>query len=253
MFDQKDYYGNQYKWFVGKVKDVNDPLNSNRVRVHIFGIHPDEELVTGSTGTTESTNEESINQGFNVTPPGSLSAVPPAVGAELTPVDRNTLVNPSQETAKISQYFTLADLAFAGSTSGPLNRANKNLLSQDIIYNLTNLAVNCLDPIKSQFGSIQITSGWRAKVPGSVGSSSNHPNGYAADIQAGASSYDLAQWIATNLKGRFTMLLLESRGASRWCHVQLGSIGSNQGSLANPLIATYVNDKQYANKLVLVG
>ena len=30
MFDQKDYYGNQYKWFIGKVKDVNDPLNSNR-------------------------------------------------------------------------------------------------------------------------------------------------------------------------------------------------------------------------------
>ena len=49
------------------------------------------------------------------------------------------------------------------------------------------------------------------------------------------------------------MLLLESRGNSKWCHVQLGSIGSNQGSLANPLIATYVNDKQYANKLVLVG
>ena len=129
MFDQKDYYGNQYKWFIGKVKDVNDPLNSNRVRVHIFGIHPDEELVDGSTGTVESTAAESTNQGFVVTPPGSLSAVPPAIGAELTPVDRNTLINPSQETAKISQYFTLSDLAFAGSTSGKLNRKHKNLLS----------------------------------------------------------------------------------------------------------------------------
>ena len=253
MFDQKDYYGNQYKWFIGKVKDVNDPLNSNRVRVHIFGIHPDEELVDGSTGTIESTAAESTNQGFVVTPPGSLSAVPPAVGAELTPVDRNTLINPSQETAKISQYFTLSDLAFAGSTSGKLNRKHKNLLSQDIVFNLTNLAVNCLDPIRAQFGNMQITSGWRAKVPGSVGSSSNHPNGYAADIQGGSSAFELAQWIATNLKGRFTMLLLESRGNSTWCHVQLGSLGSNQGSLAKPLIATYVNDKQYANKLVLVG
>lgn len=253
MFEPKDYYGNQYKWFIGKVKDINDPLNSNRVRVNIFGIHPDEELISGMTGTIESTTEENANQGFNVTPPGSLSAVPPAVGAELTPVDRNTLVNPSQMTAKISQHFTLADLALAGRDSGPLNRANINLLSQDIVYNLTNLAVNCLDPIKSSFGTLQITSGWRAKVPGSVGSSTNHPNGYAADIQVGGSSYDLAQWIATNLKGRFTMLLLESRGSSRWCHVQLGSIGSNQGSLAKPLIATYVNDKQYANKLVLVG
>jgi hypothetical protein len=253
MFEPKDYYGNQYKWFVGKVKDVNDPLNSNRVRVHIFGVHPDEDLISGMGSTIESTTQENTNQGFNVTPPGSLSAVPPAVGAELTPVDRNTLPNSSQETAKISQYFTLRDLAFVGSTSASLNRSNKNLLSQDIIYNLTNLAVNCLDPIKAQYGNMQITSGWRAKVPGSVGSSSNHPNGYAADIIAGGSSYDLAQWIATNLKGRFTMLLLESRGNSRWCHVQLGSIGSNQGSLAKPLIATYVNDKQYANKLVLVG
>jgi hypothetical protein len=72
MFDQKDYYGNQYKWFIGKVKDVNDPLNSNRVRVHIFGIHPDEDLVTGSTGTVESSAAESTNQGFSVTPPVSL-------------------------------------------------------------------------------------------------------------------------------------------------------------------------------------
>jgi hypothetical protein len=253
MFDQKDYYGNQYKWFIGKVKDVNDPLNSNRVRVHIFGIHPDEDLVTGSTGTVESSAAESTNQGFSVTPPGSLSAVPPAIGAELTPVDRNTLINSSQETAKISQYFTLRDLAFVGSTSGPLNRANKNLLSQDIVFNLTNLAVNCLDPIRAQFGNMQITSGWRAKVPGSVGSSSNHPNGYAADIQGGSSAFELAQWIVSNLKGRITMLLLESRGSSTRCHVQLGSIGSNQGSLAKPLIATYVNDRQYANKLVLVS
>jgi len=239
MFDPRDYYGNKYKWFIGKVKDVNDPLNSNRVRVNIFGIHPDEELIASDTGTVDGGQTASLS----TIPPATLGAIPPAVGAELAPVDRNNLANPSQLTAKISNHFTLAQLALAGSTSGPINKANLHLLSQDVIYNLTNLAVNCLDPIKEAFGNVNITSGWRAPVTKS-GSFENHPKGYAADIQIGGEPYQLANWIASNLKGRFNLLILEHSGSSKWVHVQLGSSGlRNQGSTAQPLIQTYVNGR----------
>tara|TARA_B100002019_G_scaffold277741_1_gene277874 strand:+ start:12859 stop:13761 length:903 start_codon:yes stop_codon:yes gene_type:complete len=35
----KDYYGDETRWFVGVVKDINDPVELGRVKVRIFGIH----------------------------------------------------------------------------------------------------------------------------------------------------------------------------------------------------------------------
>ena len=34
-----DYYGDQTRWFIGVVVDINDPYQLGRVRVRIFGIH----------------------------------------------------------------------------------------------------------------------------------------------------------------------------------------------------------------------
>lgn len=240
MFNPEDYYGNKYKWFVGKVKDVNDPLNSNRVRVSIFGIHPDEELISGLTNSASDINN---TPAIVSVPPASLAGVPPAQGIGLIPIDRDALPNPSQMTAKISQNFTLGQLTVncTGGDSSASCRANLHLLSQDIIYNLSNLATNCLDPIKEKFGNVTITSGWRI----GIGSAENHPKGYAADIQVGgSSSFDAAQWIAQNLRGRFSLLLLEYSGSSKWVHIQLGSSGvRNQGTTEKPLIQTYINGR----------
>ncbi|MAE54657.1 MAG: phage tail protein, partial [Porticoccaceae bacterium] len=33
------FYGDQTRWFVGTVVDVNDPLKLDRVRVRIHGVH----------------------------------------------------------------------------------------------------------------------------------------------------------------------------------------------------------------------
>lgn len=240
MFDPKDYYGNQYKWFVGKVKDTNDPLNSNRVRVSIFGIHPDEALISGLDNGVQS---QATSPTFTNTPPASLTSLPQAKGAGLIAIDKEALPNASQMTAKISQSFTLGQLTVnaCGGQSGSSCRANLHLLSQDIIYNLSNLATNCLDPIKAQFGNLSVTSGWRV----GIGSAENHPKGYAADIQVGGpSNFDVATWIAQNLRGRFSLLILEYQGSSKWVHVQLGSSGArNQGTTENPLIQTSLNGK----------
>jgi hypothetical protein len=36
-----DFYGDNNRWFLGKVISVQDPLQQGRVRVRIFGIHPE--------------------------------------------------------------------------------------------------------------------------------------------------------------------------------------------------------------------
>tara|TARA_Y100000385_G_scaffold290579_1_gene364344 strand:+ start:7939 stop:8823 length:885 start_codon:yes stop_codon:yes gene_type:complete len=35
----KEYYGDETRWFVGVIKDINDPVELGRVKVRIFGIH----------------------------------------------------------------------------------------------------------------------------------------------------------------------------------------------------------------------
>lgn len=35
----KEYYGDETRWFIGIVKDINDPLEMGRVKVRILGIH----------------------------------------------------------------------------------------------------------------------------------------------------------------------------------------------------------------------
>ena len=38
---EKQFYGDETRWFVGTVVSINDPLQMGRVRVRIFGIHSD--------------------------------------------------------------------------------------------------------------------------------------------------------------------------------------------------------------------
>jgi len=38
----KDFYGDQTRWFVGTVVDINDPLELGRIKVRIYGIHGDD-------------------------------------------------------------------------------------------------------------------------------------------------------------------------------------------------------------------
>jgi hypothetical protein len=39
-----DYYGDETRWFVGIVKNIQDPLEMGRVQVRIFGVHPDKTI-----------------------------------------------------------------------------------------------------------------------------------------------------------------------------------------------------------------
>ena len=41
----KDFYGDQIRWFTGLIVDINDPIKLARVKVRIYGIHPDENVI----------------------------------------------------------------------------------------------------------------------------------------------------------------------------------------------------------------
>lgn len=40
-----DFYGDQTRWFMGEVVDINDPKQLARIKVRIYGIHDDTDLI----------------------------------------------------------------------------------------------------------------------------------------------------------------------------------------------------------------
>lgn len=229
-----DFYGDKYKWFIGKVVDDRDDQNSNRVKVNVMGIHPldVESTISYDFGTSNTALQT----------PSSTYDLPRARAASLIPINQDNLPGLTEFGAKISKHFTLGQLTVESLVSGNNCRQNISKLNKDIIYNLANLATNCLDPIVEEYGNFTINSGWRPPTNNDL----NHQYGYAVDIVPHRGSHtDLALFIKNKLYGRYNFLIHEysSTTTSTWCHVQLGSRGVlNQGSLDNPLIQTYVNN-----------
>ena len=94
----KDYYGDNFRWFIGVVVSNNDPLKLDRVRVRIHGIHsesttdiPDEDLpwaqvnipVTedGSSGLGTNSQLKNRAQVFGIFLDGKDSQMPLVLGS----------------------------------------------------------------------------------------------------------------------------------------------------------------------------
>ena len=119
----------------------------------------------------------------------------------------------------LSKNFTLYELCKSQTAE---RRGIPNDLDADAIFNLRTLAENILQPIRNEYGSFVISSGYRCpELSIAIGSSkdSQHCKGQAADFEvAGVSNYDLAVWIKDNLP--FDQLILEcyTGGNSGWIH-----------------------------------
>lgn len=261
-----DYFGNRFKWFVGVVKDTND--TNNRVRVRIFGIHPDddfdqEEIPNGnSTEILDNSSSQSLVPNNNQTATGlptSYNFQDTSVLSKV-PIDTTNFPTPNsgQLQAKLSPNFTLGQLSVRASSvaQSTIQGYNQGYLTPDVIKNLQTLCFNTLEPIKEQFPGLSVNSGWRWMSSAADRSSSggNHPKGYAADIRVNnMSCLELAYWIKNNLKGRYNLLLLEHMRDTSWIHIQLGG-NSGQGTTENPLWGTYFvsgsTTQKYYNKFV---
>ena len=119
----------------------------------------------------------------------------------------------------LSKNFSLPELTKSQTAE---RKGIPNSPTADYIYNLTALCENILQPIRNEFGSFIVSSGYRSpELCEAIGSkaTSQHAKGEAADFEvAGVSNYKLATWIEENLP--FDQLILEcfQGGNSGWIH-----------------------------------
>ena len=134
---------------------------------------------------------------------------------------------------RLSENFTLHELT---KSSTAIRLGIENTPNEQQIESLDMLANNILQPVRDQFGSFIVSSGFRClQLNRIIGSkdTSQHPKGEAGDFEIFTlPNYELAKWIEKNLN--FDKLILEFYRSgvpnSGWIH------------------CSYISDKENANK-----
>lgn len=86
---------------------------------------------------------------------------------------------------KLTEHFSLSEFIRDGDQP-----------PAEVVDCLRALCVNVLEPIRADFGPVQITSGWRPGYVTDVGKVSQHDRGEAADIRASrVSSWSIYSWL----------------------------------------------------------
>lgn len=147
------------------------------------------------------------------------------------------------DTTQISKYFTVGMLSSNAVVSHYKIASQHGLTKPEIACNLKNLAENCLDPIKTKYPNMKVTSAFRTGA-----STSQHELGMAADMQFDGASksdyYDMAVWIKANVV--FDQLLLEYKSTGTglpWIHISYNSAGSRSQ------VMTFMNNSKFASGL----
>lgn len=140
---------------------------------------------------------------------------------DLLDVADSTRHEPNQP--QLSDHFTLAEL-----TSSTRARAHgiQNAPGPTERAALEHLCVTILEPIRTKFGPVYVSSGYRSpKLNALVGGAqaSQHVRGEAADIRvARASITELYKWIACESQLPFDQVIWEY---GRWVHVSAVAYG----------------------------
>ena len=122
------------------------------------------------------------------------------------------------ESLRLSAKYRLADFTSPGPVFKYPLIPWQGRTKARLAGNLALLARNCVEPIATKYGPIQINSGFR-----SLTGSSQHSQGMACDITYGtrstdpATMYEIAQWIRDHVL--FDQLILEYGTSQIWTHV----------------------------------
>lgn len=160
-------------------------------------------LDNNSTTTTDSTT---------TSPNTGIGAEPSSRGDEKNvdlPPASTQYTNRGQ---KISEFFTLNDLLRSGTNTFDIlpyfDTPSGRLSGDEVVANLSKLAVNVLDVIQRNMGRVTVTSGLRPmwynnnlrKRGRGAARNSQHQYGRAADIKvAGHSPSEVARWVQANI------------------------------------------------------
>ena len=158
---------------------------------------------------------------------------------------------------KDNRIFTLDDMLKDGGLV-----AQRGLTERQIVYNLKQLTVNCLDPIKAKFPDMKINSVFRpvtTTVTGSNAETSDHGLGAAADIKFTNTRFkdyrDIAQWIVQNIPHRQVILeyAFESGNnklRSAWIHIAFLTANGTVVKSSKPPVQTFANHASVSTSLV---
>ena len=155
---------------------------------------------------------------------------------------------------KLSEHFTLHEFTRSGSAD---RLGINNTPDEDHIQNMKDLCEFALEPVRSKFGPVTITSGYRCtKLNKAIGGSTNsqHRKGEAADMEVRGSSprklvsnSEVAIWITENLT--FDQCILEfwevGDRNSGWIHVSFKKGGPNR----NMKLTSHKNGKRTIYRL----
>lgn len=153
------------------------------------------------------------------------------------------------EALSLSPRFTVKKLTRKPfiAFDNPLNPSSGDLSREEIVCNLKLLAINCLEPIYSQYPNAFVTNTWRPRGIGSP--TSQHPKGQAADIQfrsvKKSDYYQIAQVIKDLVP--YDQLLLEYKTTGTglpWIHISFNKAGNRKQVL------TLLNNRTYGQGLI---
>lgn len=117
---------------------------------------------------------------------------------------------------RLSKNFTLDELIITSTSAS-------NEPSEEHKEKLLYLCPYLLQPIRDEFGTVQVNSGYRSQgVNLAIGGSktSQHCKGEAADIRTPhADLWEVYLWILDNLN--FGQCIYEEKGAAKWIHISL--------------------------------
>lgn len=171
----------------------------------------------------------------DLTPAGNIEETSPPVDQKQPVASNVSCENLSDADVvpsyRLSPLFTLGDLLSRGKSGYPKG-TNYGMSSSQIVCNLKNLTVNCLDKIKAKYPNMIITSAWRSQAYNAhIGGSktSDHLFGCAVDIQLNGftrkqyyeAAIDIQKMLPT-----YKQIILEYKGSSTWLHVSYRE-GSN--------------------------
>lgn len=150
----------------------------------------------------------------------------------------------------LSPHFSLGSLSTYAPAQPAKVKAQKGLSVGQIVANLSDVALNILEPIYASYPNLIVTSGFRPEES-SANANSAHPYGLAVDIQfKGIAKYDYFS-IAKNIKNLlngYDQLLLEYRNtgnATCWIHI---AIKNPNGQQRNQIM-TFNNHTKHSDGL----
>lgn len=132
---------------------------------------------------------------------------------------------------QLSKNFTLREF-LVSQTASRHGFKEQYSPSDNIVNHLKELSVTAMQPIRDEFGVINVTSGYRClRVNRAIGSNdgSDHVRGYAADfISHVHSEVTMAKWIQKNIN--YDQLILEfgTLRSPSWIHLSVNPRMRNQ-------------------------